>query len=112
MPMEQFLGQYGMWIYFAFIIAIFYFILIRPQKKREKEQRNMIASLKKGDQIVTIGGFFAKVVSVKDNVLTVMLGDAKVKLEVGAVKAVVKSSENAEAAVETEEVTETEETAE
>lgn len=98
MLLSDFVTRYGMWIYLAFIIAIFYFILIRPQKKREKEQKNMIDSLKKGDQIVTIGGFYAKVVSVKDNVLTVMLGDTKVKIEVGAVKAVVKSNENAEAA--------------
>ena len=108
MPMADFIARYGMWIYLAFIIAIFYFILIRPQKKKEKEQRDMISSLKKGDQIVTIGGFYAKVVSVKDNVLTVMLGDCKVKIEVGAVKAVIKSNENAEAATEEE----TEETAE
>lgn len=106
MPMADFIAKYGMWIYLAFIIAIFYFILIRPQKKKEKEQREMISSLKKGDQIVTIGGFYAKVVSVKDNVLTVMLGDAKVKIEVGAVKAVIKSNENAEAATEVEETTE------
>ena len=106
MPMADFIAKYGMWIYLAFIIAIFYFILIRPQKKKEKEQREMISSLKKGDQIVTIGGFYAKVVSVKDNVLTVMLGDAKVKIEVGAVKAVIKSNENAETATEVEETTE------
>ena len=106
MPLAEFVTKYGMWIYLAFIIAIFYFILIRPQKKKEKEQMNMISSLKKGDQIVTIGGFYAKVVSVKDNVLTVMLGDAKVKLETGAVKAVVKANENGEAAAEAEETTE------
>lgn len=106
MPLAEFVAKYGMWIYLAFIIAIFYFILIRPQKKREKEQMNMISSLKKGDQIVTIGGFYAKVVSVKDNVLTVMLGEAKVKLEASAVKAVVKSNDNAEPVVETEETAE------
>lgn len=98
MPMAEFLAKYGMWIYLVFIIAIFYFILIRPQKKKEKEQRDMISSLKKGDQIVTIGGFYAKVVSVKDNVLTAMLGDSKVKIEVGAVKAVIKSNDSAEVA--------------
>ena len=105
MPLAEFVAKYGMWIYLVFLFAIFYFILIRPQKKKEKEQRNMIASLKKGDQIVTIGGFYAKVVSVKDNVLTVMLGDAKVKIEVGAVKAVIKTNDNAESAAEAEEET-------
>ena len=106
MPVAELIAKYGMWIYLAFIVAIFYFILIRPQKKREKEQANMISSLKKGDQIVTIGGFYAKVVSAKDNVITVMLGDTKVKIEAGAVKAVIKSNENAETASEVEETTE------
>lgn len=100
MPMEQFLAQYGMWIYLAFIIAIFYFILIRPQRKKDKEHKNMISSLKKGDQILTIGGFYAKVVSLKDDALTVMLGDTKVKIELGAVKAVIKSNDNGELASE------------
>jgi len=100
MPMEQFVAQYGMWIYLVFIIAIFYFILIRPQRKKDKEHKSMISSLKKGDQILTIGGFYAKVVSLKDNTLTVMLGDAKVKIELGAVKAVIKSDENSKPASE------------
>ena len=107
MPMEKFLAQYGMWIYLAFIIAIFYFILIRPQRKKDKEHRQMISSLKKGDQILTIGGFYAKVVALKDNTLTVMLGDNKVKIELGAVKQVIKSSSNAENAVEESDDTET-----
>jgi len=98
--MEQFVAQYGMWIYLVFIIAIFYFILIRPQRKKDKEHKSMISSLKKGDQILTIGGFYAKVVSLKDNTLTVMLGDAKVKIELGAVKAVIKSDENSKPASE------------
>ncbi|MBQ2897410.1 MAG: preprotein translocase subunit YajC [Clostridia bacterium] len=102
MPMDQFVAQYGMWIYLIFIIAIFYFILIRPQRKKDKEHKNMISSLKKGDQILTIGGFYAKVVSLKDDALTVMLGDTKVKIELGAVKTVIKSNNNAEAALEEE----------
>ncbi len=111
MPMDQFIAKYGMWIYLIFIIAIFYFILIRPQKKKDKEHKDMISSLKKGDQIVTIGGFYAKVVSLKDQTLTVMLGDSKVKIELSAVKAVVKTNDNAESVIE-EETAATEETEE
>ena len=104
MPMEQFIAQYGMWIYLVFIVAIFYFILIRPQKKKDKEHKNMVSSLKKGDTIITIGGFYAKVVSLKDNTLTVMLGDSRVKLEISAVKAVIKTNDNAESVAEEEAV--------
>ena len=63
-------GTMGMIIYFVIIIAVFYFLLIRPQKKKEKEAKAMIESIKKGDKIVTIGGFQGKVLSVKNGVIT------------------------------------------
>lgn len=85
-------GTFGMILYFAVIIGVFYFLLIRPQKKREKEQKNLLNSIKKGDQIITIGGFYGKVVSVKEDVVTIMMGDNKVKLEKSAVKTVTKVS--------------------
>ena len=44
------------------LIAIFYFLIIRPQQKQAKNHREMIASLSKGDKIVTTGGFIAEVV--------------------------------------------------
>ncbi len=99
-------GTFGMIIYFVVIIAVFYFLLIRPQKKREKEQKNLLNSVKKGDQIVTIGGFYGKVVSVKEDVVTIMMGDNKVKLEKAAIKTVSK------VAAEPEEIEEPEETVE
>ncbi|MBR4030302.1 MAG: preprotein translocase subunit YajC [Clostridia bacterium] len=85
-------GSFGMILYFVVIIAVFYFFLIRPQKKREKEQKNLLNSIKKGDQIITIGGFYGKVVSVKEDVVTIMMGDNKVKLEKAAIKTVTKAS--------------------
>ena len=95
----------GMILYFVVIIAVFYFVLIRPQKKKDKEQKNMIASLKKGDKIITIGGFHAKVVSSKNGVITAMIGDNKVKVEDWAVRSVEKTDENA-ASSQQEETTE------
>lgn len=86
----------GMILYFVVIIAVFYFLLIRPQKKRDKEQKNLLDSLKKGDQIVTIGGFYGKILSVKNDVITLQLGDNTVKIEKSAVKTVVKSSKDDE----------------
>ena len=103
-----FSGSGGMILYFVVIIAVFYFLMIRPQKKKEKEQKNMLDALKKGDQILTIGGFYGKIVSVKDDTATIMLGDAKVKIEKSAIKAVVKASNTDEAIDEPEEATENE----
>ncbi|MBQ2966998.1 MAG: preprotein translocase subunit YajC [Clostridia bacterium] len=87
-------GSGGMILYFVVIIAVFYFLLIRPQKKREKEAKNMMEALKKGDRIVTIGGFYGRIVSVKDDVVVINLGgDNKVKIEKSAVRTVVKASD-------------------
>ena len=48
------------------IFAIMYFLLIRPQQKKVKEHQNMVASLRRGDQVVTQGGLIGKVTKVKD----------------------------------------------
>ncbi|MBQ7150932.1 MAG: preprotein translocase subunit YajC [Synergistaceae bacterium] len=51
----------------AIFVLIFYFFIIRPQKKRDKQHNNMIAGINRGDQIVTIGGFFGTVREVRDD---------------------------------------------
>jgi len=48
------------------IFAIFYFLLIRPQQKRQKEHQNMLSSIKAGDEVVTVGGIHAKIEKVID----------------------------------------------
>ncbi len=93
-------------IYVVVLIAIFYFLLIRPQKKQEKQMKAMINALKKGDVIVTIGGFQAKILSVKGDTLKVQIGDNKAKLEKWAVKSVLKVSDEEPEAEELEENTE------
>ena len=62
------------------IIAIFYFLIIRPQNKKRKETEKMHASLKKGDRIVTIGGLYGTIHSVKDTTV-IIKADDNVKLE-------------------------------
>lgn len=52
---------------FILIIVVFYFFMIRPQQKRQKELNKFRNELKKGDSVVTSGGVYAKVVEVKDN---------------------------------------------
>lgn len=57
------------------MIAIFYFVGIRPQNKRRKEQQALVQSLGKGDEIVTIGGIVGKVTQVSDQYVQIETGD-------------------------------------
>ncbi|MDD5019018.1 MAG: preprotein translocase subunit YajC [Candidatus Omnitrophica bacterium] len=59
----------------ALIFLIFYFILIRPQQKQQKEFKKMLEALKKNDQIVTIGGVHGTIVNIKDKTLIVRVDD-------------------------------------
>jgi len=49
------------------IVIVFYFFMIRPQMKKAKEQKKYIEALKKGDQVLTIGGIYGKIVDVRDD---------------------------------------------
>lgn len=64
------------------IIVVFYFMLIRPQRKREKQERDMRNSIAVGDEISTIGGFIGRVVSVKDDVLVIESSSDRTKLKI------------------------------
>jgi preprotein translocase subunit YajC len=56
------------------IFVVFYFLLIRPQQKRAKEQKAMIEAVQKGDEVVTAGGMVGKVVKLDDNYITLLVG--------------------------------------
>ncbi len=62
-------------IMFVAIIAIFYFLIIRPQKKRDRETKAMLDAMKKGDKVVTIGGIHGTIVSVKEQSVVVKVDD-------------------------------------
>jgi len=64
------------------LIVIMYFLLIRPQKKREREVNAMRNSVKVGDEIITIGGICGKIVKTKDDILTIQVGADKTKFEI------------------------------
>lgn len=51
----------------AVMIAVFYFFIIRPQRKKQKQLQEMLNSMKKGDRVVTIGGFYGEIVEFKGN---------------------------------------------
>ena len=59
-------------------VAIFYFLLIRPQRQQQKKHRELMASLQRGDQVVTSGGIIGEVVHLKDNEVTLRTGDTRV----------------------------------
>ncbi|SNS34012.1 preprotein translocase subunit YajC [Anaerovirgula multivorans] len=63
-------------------LAIFYFLIIRPQQKREKKTKNMRNSLKVGDKVVTIGGIHGSILKIKDDILTIEIGADKTKLTI------------------------------
>jgi preprotein translocase subunit YajC len=63
------------------VMAIFYFILIRPQLKRQKKHQGMLSSLQKGDKVITTGGLHGIIVGIKDDVVVVKVAE-NVKLEV------------------------------
>lgn len=67
---------------FVLLIVVFYFLLIRPQRKKDKDSKAMLANLKVGDNVTTIGGICGKIVTVRDDVLTLEVGSDKVKLVV------------------------------
>ena len=63
------------------MLAVMYFIMIRPENKRKKEAEQMRASVKKGDKVVTIGGIVGVVVDVKDNKFVMETGADQVRIE-------------------------------
>lgn len=76
----------------VFIFAIFYFMLIRPQQKKQKDHEHMITELKKNDEVVTNGGLHGTVANVKDSTLTLKIDDnVKVEVNKSAIAYVKKS---------------------
>jgi preprotein translocase subunit YajC len=68
------------------IFAVFYFLLIRPQMKRSKEHRQLVAGLSKGDEVVTNGGLLGRITDVTESFVTVELADnVQVKIQRQAV---------------------------
>lgn len=77
----------GMLFPLAIFVLIFYFFIIRPQRKRQKQHENLISGIGRGDQIVTIGGFFGTVREVRDDTFLVELAEGvKVRILKSAVQ--------------------------
>jgi len=63
----DFLNRYSYWIYILIFVAIFYFTLILPQKRRQKRHSKLLESLEVGDKVVTMGGIFGTIKKVFEN---------------------------------------------
>jgi preprotein translocase subunit YajC len=74
------------------LIVVFYFILIRPQQKRSKQQAEMLKSVRPGDKIVTSGGILGVVVTVKEKSVSIRSADSKMEIAKTAITEIVERS--------------------
>ena len=84
------MGQWGSLIIIAVMFVALYFFMIRPQKKQEKQVNDMRNSLQVGDEITTIGGIIGKIVSIKEETVTIETGrdGSKIRILRSAVRCV------------------------
>ncbi|GAB4310917.1 MAG: hypothetical protein Kow0097_12490 [Candidatus Bipolaricaulota bacterium] len=65
--------------------AIFYFLLIRPQRRRQKEHRDLLGSLKRGDRVVTAGGIMGTIEEMSDDSVVLVVEEGKLRLSKGSI---------------------------
>jgi preprotein translocase subunit YajC len=82
-------GMGGMLLTFGLMFAVMWFLIIRPQQKRQKEHQKMVAALKKGDRVITSGGLHGVVKEVRDETLLVKIAEnTHVEVSRGAISTV------------------------
>lgn len=72
----------------ALFIGIFYFLLIRPQRQQQKRHQALLASLQKGDQVVTTGGVIGEVVHIKENQVTIRSDESRLVITRSAIQSI------------------------
>ncbi len=89
-------GGIAAFVPFIFIFVIMYFVLLRPQMKRQKDQQRLMSALKTGDRVVTNAGIHGLISNVKETTVIVKVADnVKIEMEKSAVTNVLKSAEGA-----------------
>jgi preprotein translocase subunit YajC len=84
-------GGIGFFVPFIFLFVIMYFVLFRPQKKRQQEQQRLVASLNTGDRVVTNAGIHGLIANVKETTVMLKVADnVKIEMEKSAVATVLK----------------------
>jgi len=87
------LGMLGSIAPFILLFAVFYFLLIRPQQKKQKQRSAMLVQLKKGDKVVTIGGMHGTILEITDDIVVLRVNDAtKITFDRSAVNNVSSSA--------------------
>jgi len=87
---------------FLFMGVIFYFMLIRPQQKKQKQHQQLLASLKSGDKVVTNGGIHGLISNVKDSTILLRVAEnVKIEIDKSAIAGIERSSEVKPASAET-----------
>jgi preprotein translocase subunit YajC len=85
----------GAFVPFIFIFIIMYFVLLRPQMRKQKEQQRLVSALKTGDRVVTNAGIHGLISNVKDTTVIVKVADnVKIEMEKSAITNVLKSAES------------------
>lgn len=84
-------GLIGILMPFIVVGVLFYFMILRPQQKQQKERQAMLDSLKKGDKIVTAGGIYGEIVALKEDYVTLKIADkVEIKMARSGINHVVK----------------------
>jgi preprotein translocase subunit YajC len=87
-------GGLGAFLPLIIIFAIFYFLLIRPQQRKAKQHKQLLADLRKGDKVVSSGGLHGLITGMSDDVLTVEISPkVRVKISRGSIAGVVRRPE-------------------
>ena len=85
-------ANYGTWIWLAVLAVAFYFLLIRPQRMRSRKAQDLMSNIKRGDEVVTIGGIFGRIKDVReDNIIITIAGGVDIKVAKSAISRVITS---------------------
>jgi preprotein translocase subunit YajC len=86
-------GIWGLILPFVLMFAVFYFLLIRPQQKKQKQRNLMLSQLKKGDKVTTIGGLHGVIVELTDDTVVLRVNDTvRMTFERSAINTVIESA--------------------
>jgi preprotein translocase subunit YajC len=87
-------SSYGTWIWLIILAVAFYFLLIRPQRTRSKKAQELMSNLKRGDEIVTVGGIYGRIKDVReDNIIITIAGGVDIKITKGAIARTISSAQ-------------------
>ncbi len=101
-PQAQQQSPLAMFLPLILMFGVFYFMLIRPQQKKQKDHNAWLAQLKKGDEVLTQGGIIGKIIVIADDVLTLEVGDKDNRLKLRVVRSAVTGKPPVPKAVEAE----------